>query len=121
MSKTIVPDLVIAFDSAATPPREIITSDPAAVDVPFKAQSWRHFENKEKGATSGIWEAEKHLERVNCDYDEMCHILRGRVRLTDAAGNGRTFGPGETFVVKRGFKGTWENLTTVRKVFFILS
>lgn len=115
------PAFVIAFDLEAMPPREIVTSDPAAVDRPYRALSWRHFQNEAKGAVAGIWEAEPHLERCACDYDELCHILEGQVRLTDAEGIARVFGPGESFVVAAGFRGTWENLTPVRKVFFILS
>jgi uncharacterized cupin superfamily protein len=49
----------------------------------------------------------------------MCHILEGTVRLTDADGVAKTFGPGHSFVVAAGFKGTWENITPVRKVYFI--
>lgn len=115
------PRHVIAFDPNAIPPREILTDDPVVVDTPFRAESWRHFTHEEKGAFSGIWQAGPHLERVDCDYDEMCHLLEGQVRLTDSDGNARIFGPGDSFVVARGFKGTWENLTHVRKVFFILS
>lgn len=115
------PDFVIAFDADTIPGREIVTSDPAAVDKPFRAISWRHFRNETRGATAGIWVAEPHLERCACDYDELCHILEGQVRLTDARGHARIFGPGDSFVVAAGFRGTWENLTPVRKVFFILS
>ncbi len=115
------PAFVIAFDPEATAAREVVTSDPALVDRPYRAVSRRHFENRAKGALAGIWEAEPHLERCACDYDELCHILEGRVRLTDAEGSARVFGPGESFVVAAGFRGTWENLTPVRKLFFILS
>lgn len=115
------PAHVIAFDRDAASPREILTDDPAAVDTPFTARSWRCFVRPDKGALAGIWEAGPHLERIDCDYDEMCHILEGRVRLTDAGGTARAFGPGDSFVVARGFTGTWENLTPVRKVFFILA
>ncbi len=116
-----LPRHVIAFDKDTIEPRQTVTADPAVVDQQYRAHSWRHFENAEKGAMAGIWEAEPHLERVDCDYDELCHILEGTVRLTDAAGVARTFGQGESFVVAAGFKGTWENLTHVRKVFFILA
>ncbi len=50
----------------------------------------------------------------------MCHILEGQVRLTDEDGTARVFGPGDSFTITRGFRGTWENLTHVRKVYFIL-
>jgi uncharacterized cupin superfamily protein len=32
----------------------------------------------------------------------------------------RPSGRGDSFVVAAGFKGTWENITLVRKVYFIL-
>jgi len=51
----------------------------------------------------------------------LCHILEGDVRLTDGSGQAREFGAGDSFVVAAGFDGIWDNLTTVRKVFFILS
>ncbi|NIZ11914.1 cupin domain-containing protein [Phaeobacter sp. HF9A] len=119
MSKS--PNHVVAFDAGDLAPAETCVEDPKLVDTPYRSKSWRHFQNAEKGALAGIWEAEPHLERCDCDYDELCHILEGRVRLTDAEGHAREFGPGDSFVVAAGFSGTWENLTPVRKVFFILS
>ncbi|MFN3208577.1 MAG: cupin domain-containing protein [Roseovarius sp.] len=114
------PRHVLDFSDTAVDGKESTISDPAAVDRPYTARSWRHFERPESGALAGIWEAEPHLERVDCDYDELCHLLEGRVRLTDADGVTQEFGPGDSFVVAAGFTGTWENLTPVRKVFFIL-
>ena len=97
------PAHVIGFDICKTSPKVTVTDDPALVDKPYESRSWRCFQSPGKGAMAGIWEAEPHLERCACDYDEMCHILEGEV------------------VVAAGFRGTWENLTAVRKVFFILS
>lgn len=114
------PNRVIAFDTT-TAPRQSRVADPALVDTPYISNSWRCFQSADGRALSGIWEAGPHLERCVCDFDEMCHILEGEVRLTDAAGLAKTFGSGDSFVVASGFSGTWENLTYVRKVFFILS
>ncbi|WP_127597422.1 cupin domain-containing protein [Nitratireductor alexandrii] len=114
------PTHVLTFEPGRTAPMETLTDDPKAVDTPYRSTSWRHFSAPERGALAGIWEAEPHLERCVCDYDELCHILEGEVRLTDAEGRARRFGPGDSFVVERGFRGTWENLSFVRKVFFIL-
>ena len=51
----------------------------------------------------------------------MCHILEGTLRLTDADGVAKTFGPWDSFVVAAaGFKGTRENITPVRKMYFTL-
>ncbi len=114
------PDFVIPFDTttASTVTR---VDDPALVDTPYDSKSWRCFSDAEGRAVSGIWEAGPHLERCACDFDEMCHILEGTVRLTDANGRTKTFGAGDSFVVAAGFDGTWENLSYVRKVFFILN
>ena len=115
-----LPDHVIDFANPEVLALAFETSDPALVDQPYQSRSYRHFVQPAKRATAGIWEAPEHLERCECDYDELCHLLEGRVRLTDGQGQSREFGPGDTFVVAAGFKGTWENLTPVRKVFMIL-
>lgn len=117
---TPTPAHVIAFDNPSTPRTTSVTGDPELVDKPYTSHSWRHFANPGKGAVAGIWEAEPHSQREAADYDELCHILEGQVRLTDGDGTARTFGPGDSFVITRGFSGTWENLTHVRKVYFIL-
>ena len=114
------PRHVVAFANDEVEAVESVTADPVLVDAPYRSRSWRHFARPESGALAGIWEAESHLERVDCDYDELCHLLEGAVRLTDTDGVSRTFQPGDTFIVAAGFNGTWENLTPVRKVFFIL-
>jgi uncharacterized cupin superfamily protein len=113
------PAHVIAFDTSGAA-RESRVDDPALVDEPYTSRSWRCFGSADGRALSGIWEAGPHLERCSCDFDEMCHILEGQVRLTDTAGTAQIFGPGDSFVVAAGFQGTWENLSFVRKVYFIL-
>ncbi|MGE8064044.1 cupin domain-containing protein [Pseudomonas sp. NPDC089569] len=117
---TALPKHVIDFKNPTLDPLEREINDPVVVDAPYLSSTWKHFTAPEKKAYAGIWEAGPHLERCQCDFDELCHILEGTVRLTDAEGQSRTFGPGDSFVVAAGFQGTWENLTAVRKVFFIL-
>jgi uncharacterized cupin superfamily protein len=46
-------------------------------------------------------------------------ILEGCVRLTDLSGNAKEFGAGSTFVLPAGFKGTWETLEPVKKIYVI--
>ena len=120
MTRPKTPSHVIAFDDPATPCTTSVTDDPALVDAAYTSHAWRHFTNPDKSAVAGIWEAGPHCQREVADYDEMCHILEGQVRLTDADGTARVFGPGDSFTITRGFTGTWENLTSVRKVYFIL-
>lgn len=109
-------------DFATQPTKASINeiSDPAIVEKPYQSIVWRHFTNARDNLTAGIWEAGPHKELCHCDYDELCHLLEGRVRLTDSDGTSQTFEAGSTFVVAAGFQGTWENLTDVRKVYAIL-
>jgi uncharacterized cupin superfamily protein len=50
---------------------------------------------------------------------ELCVILEGRVRLADASGSAE-FGPGDAFVIASGFRGTWESIGRVTKIYAIL-
>lgn len=50
-------------------------------------------------------------------YTEFCVMLAGRIALTDELGARREFGPGDAFVVPKGFTGTWTTLSPARKYF----
>ncbi|WP_417721779.1 cupin domain-containing protein [Salipiger sp.] len=71
---------------------------------------------------TGIWEATPGTTRsIKGDTFEFCHILSGRVEITETGGATHAFGPGDSFVMKPGFAGAWKTLETVRKIFVIAS
>lgn len=78
------------------------------------------FENEAKGFFVGTWGSEVGTWRVAYDEDELCVILEGRVRLTEEGGDSREFGPGTAFVVPAGFRGVWETLEPLRKIYAIV-
>lgn len=67
----------------------------------------------------GIWEGAPALWRVSYSEHEFCHILQGRIRITDTAGASITVGPGDNFVIAAGFTGTWETLEAAKKIYVI--
>ncbi len=67
----------------------------------------------------GIWEGAPALWRVSYSEHEFCHILQGRIRITDESDNSITVGPGDNFVISAGFKGTWEILEPAKKIYVI--
>lgn len=67
----------------------------------------------------GIWEGAPALWRVSYSENEYCHILQGRIRITDEAGTSVVVGPGDNFVIAAGFKGTWETLEFSKKIYVI--
>ncbi len=66
---------------------------------------------------SGIWEAEPATWRVNYTEHEFCHILQGRIRMTDDQGTVTEVSAGDSFVVPAGYRGTWQVLEKARKVY----
>ena len=79
------------------------------------------YENPDAGFYTGVWQSEVGAWRVAYDEDELCVILAGRVRLTEDGGAPREFGPGEAFVIPRGFVGVWETLEPLRKIYSIVA
>ena len=82
-------------------------------------QTYNHYTDPTEQFFAGIWHSSVGAKSVNYTEEEVCVILEGRVRLTDLAGNAKEFGAGSTFVLPAGFKGTWETLEPVKKIYVI--
>jgi len=112
---------VFSFDDLAsvTPtveaaaPERVLGGDPVT-------KVWLLSERADGKVFTGIWASNLHHVTVNQRGEtEYCHILEGRVRLTDEAGNVSTFGPGQAFVLAPDFVGEWESIEPVRKHFVL--
>ena len=68
---------------------------------------------------SGIWESTPGKWRIEYDEWEFCHILSGVSVITEEGGEARTVRAGDTFVLRPGFKGSWEVIETTRKEYVI--
>ena len=102
-----------AAEPADTPPERVIAgSGHARVQNAFSGEGGRFH--------AGHWQAEPGRLAVNYTETELCVLLVGRVRLTDESGASRDFGPGEAFVIEAGFRGTWESIGRVTKIYAIL-
>lgn len=84
------------------------------------SRSWNAFSGTDGRFHVGHWQSEPGVRRVVCTETELCVILEGRVRLTDAAGAVAEFGPGEAFVIAPGFRGSWESIGRVTKIYAVL-
>ena len=86
----------------------------------YKTKTWNHFTDEEGRLYSGIWESTP--GKVACTYSEweFCHIISGKVRLTNDKGKKWTLKKGDGFIIPPGFKGTWETIEKVRKHYVIL-
>ena len=68
---------------------------------------------------AGIWESTPGKWGVEYSEHEFVQLLAGRVVLTDAEGRIERFGSGDTFVIPAGYRGTWETVEAVRKLYVI--
>ncbi|CAH2399915.1 cupin domain-containing protein [Mesorhizobium escarrei] len=92
-------------------PDRLISGDP-------KFRTWS-VEELDGGLYAGIWEATPGKWRIEYDEWEFCHILSGVSVISEEGGEARTVRAGDSFVLRPGFKGSWEVLETTRKEYVI--
>lgn len=91
-------------------PEKVISGDPVFT-------TW-NLEERD-GLYCGIWESTPGKWHANYTEWEYCRILAGTLVITGEDGTATTFGPGDSFICRPGFKGTWEAVETVRKDYVI--
>ena len=104
-SNTVQPE-----DGGPAPDR-VISGDP-------KFRSW-NVDEQPSGLYAGIWEATPGKWHIQYDEWEFCHILSGVSVISEEGGEARTVRAGDSFVLRPGFKGSWEVLETTRKEYVI--
>lgn len=82
--------------------------------------TWNHYEHA--GVSAGTWACEVGTWRIAFpqEKEEFFCVLEGRIRITDAAGRVREFGPGDACVIPGGFAGVFEVIEPVRKHYVII-
>jgi uncharacterized cupin superfamily protein len=115
------PAQVLSFGDAPPAPERFSPAPERVLSGNPQQQTWNHYSDPTGQFHAGVWQGEVGAWRVFYDAheEELCTLLEGTVRLTDAGGRQREFSAGATFVVPGGFTGIWENVTRVRKVYAI--
>ncbi len=67
----------------------------------------------------GIWRCTPGKWRISYDEWEYCRIISGLSVLTEDGGAARIVRAGDSFVIRPGFKGTWEVMETTVKDYVI--
>ena len=92
-------------------PERVIAGDP-------RFKTW-NVEEAAGGLYAGVWEATPGKWRVDYDEWEFCHILSGHSIVTEDGGTPHSIRAGDSFILRPGFKGTWEVIETTRKEYVI--
>ncbi len=110
--------LLVSINTAGVEPEEGAPAPDRVISGDPRFRTW-NVEEAEGGIYAGIWEASPGKWRIEYDEWEFCHILSGRSVIAEDGGEPRTIAAGDSFVIRPGFKGTWEVLETTRKEYVI--
>ncbi len=113
---------IIDFSSSTTEGTTSFMAPERCIQGEPEQTLWNQFQDNSEQMLSGVWECTE--GKWNADYaskNEFCHILSGKVVLTDEEGTASTFSEGDSFVIPAGFSGTWEVLEPVRKLYVIMT
>ena len=108
----------VDIDAELVEPEHGAPAEDRLVSGEPKFRTWNLDEEK-GGLYAGMWEATPGKWRIEYDEWEFCHILSGVSVIAEDGGETRTVSAGDSFVLKPGFKGTWEVLETTRKEYVI--
>lgn len=105
-------DAAVPPEDYFLPPEKLLSGNP-------KQTVWMHYTDPTRQFFTGIWRSEPGKWRIAYTEEEFCLVLEGRSIVTDAAGRSVTVSAGESFVIPRGFTGSWEVVETTTKRFVI--
>ncbi len=110
-------ELFLTVDISGVEPEE---GAPPADRVVSGTPAFRTWNVEEAdGLYAGVWEATPGKWRIVYDEWEFCHILSGISVIAEDGGETRTVRAGDSFVLRPGFRGTWEVVETTRKQYVI--
>ena len=109
--------LFLKIDTSGAPEEGAPAPDRILSGAPTN-RTW-NVEDTGGGLYAGIWESTPGKWRIAYDEWEFCHILSGVSVITEDGGAAVTVRAGDSFVLRPGFKGSWEVLETTRKEYVI--
>jgi uncharacterized cupin superfamily protein len=100
----------VEAESSRPDPVKVLSGDPVHT-------TW-NIEERD-GLYCGIWQSTPGKWRISYDEWEYCTILSGVSVLTEDGKEPVTIKAGDSFILRPGFKGTWEVIETTRKDYVI--
>ena len=109
---------IIDFSALGAPENSVPAADRLIAGHP-RQQVWNAFSDPEGRFHVGRWASTPGMWRVKYTERELCHLLTGAIRLTDDSGVQRSYRAGDTFLIDKGFSGTWEVVEPCSKIYAI--
>jgi len=74
------------------------------------------YKSADRKFTVALWESGPGVLKTDgYPHDEYCLVLEGHLVITNRSGNREEFNPGDTFVIPKGWAGTWNMTTRFKK------
>ncbi|MGI9464402.1 MAG: cupin domain-containing protein [Aestuariivirgaceae bacterium] len=71
---------------------------------------------------AGVWECEPNKHVIEAaPYDEFVYLLQGHIDVIDDEGGVESYKAGDSFMMPRGCKCTWDVKEPVRKLYVVLT
>ena len=110
---------VIFFETNAVAPETLLPAPERLLGGKPTQTLWNHYSDGSGQFHTGIWASEPGKWIVKYTEHEYCHLLEGRIQMTDTQGNVVDLKPGDDFVIPAGYEGTWEVIESAKKVYVI--
>jgi hypothetical protein len=80
---------------------------------------WTQYTDGTEKFFTGVWSSEPGKWKISYTEEEFCYMLEGTSIIESTEGEALTVKAGESFVIPRGFVGTWEVVERTTKRFVI--
>jgi len=78
-------------------------------------EEWYAHRNADGRFSAGVWRRVAETGPMELGYDELALMIEGEVDVRSDDGRGVSAGPGDVLITPKGFTGTWDAKTAVRK------
>jgi len=111
---------ITPVDRNATPkgpgkyPSEMVVPGEKAFDGSYTILT--EYKSEDRKFTVALWESGPGVLKTDAyPHDEYCLVLEGHLIITNRSGSRAEFNPGDTFVIPKGWAGTWNMTTRFKK------
>jgi len=84
-----------------------------------KQTLWNHYVDPTGKFSTGVWQSEVGKWNIAYTEEEFCQLLEGVSIISDSSGTAVRVSAGDSFVIPRGFVGSWEVVEPTRKIYVI--
>ncbi|MER1968574.1 cupin domain-containing protein [Castellaniella sp. GW247-6E4] len=91
----------------------------SVIDGRPEAQNRKVYTPGDPNMVSGKWSCSPGKFSLNTVVWEFCHVISGKCIITPEGGEPQTLEAGGTFIVEKGFRGTWEVVQTMTKFYVV--